>query len=242
MKERFEKFLRDNGAYNKFVAALRYLEHMSFDEYFEYFENQNYAYECLVFEAFRWDDTTDGADYWIKLDKMWAKYVEYINTETKKITIDDVEYICTPVQKSSSQPQEQPQEQLVEKQTWRDDKNATTSGYYINMESKITEVKCCDAGAWNYNVFATEKQAKSALAMARISQIMKNDPRFGGEVTDEEWNDSNIGKSVIWREKSDIITTTLFRNYCFLAFHTNAQRDLFLKENEDLVRDYLMID
>jgi hypothetical protein len=223
MKERFEKFLRDNGAYNKFVTALRYLEHMSFDEYFEYFENQDYAYECLVFEAFKWEDTTDGADYWIKLDKMWSKYVEYINTETKRITIDDVEYICTPVQKGSSQPQEQP----VEKQTWRDDENATTSGYYINMKS---------------NVFATEKQAKSALAMARISQIIKNDSRFGGEVTDEEWNDSNIGKSVICREKSDIITTYLFSNYCFLAFHTNAQRDLFLQENEDLVRDYLMID
>ena len=30
--------------------------------------------------------------------------------------------------------------------------------------------------------------------------------------------------------------------YYFLAFHTPKQRDLFLKENEDLVRDYLMID
>lgn len=28
----------------------------------------------------------------------------------------------------------------------------------------------------------------------------------------------------------------------FLSFHTQEQRDLFLKENEDLVKDYLMID
>lgn len=28
----------------------------------------------------------------------------------------------------------------------------------------------------------------------------------------------------------------------FLAFHTPEQRDLFLEENEDLVKDYLIID
>ena len=27
----------------------------------------------------------------------------------------------------------------------------------------------------------------------------------------------------------------------FLAFHTPEQRDLFLTENEDLVKDYLML-
>ena len=32
----------------------------------------------------------------------------------------------------------------------------------------------------NLNIFATKKQAKSALAMAQISQIMANDERFGG--------------------------------------------------------------
>ena len=32
------------------------------------------------------------------------------------------------------------------------------------------------------------------------------------------------------------------KEWNFLAFHTAEQRDLFLEENEDLVKDYLMID
>ena len=46
-------------------------------------------------------------------------------------------------------------------------------------------------------LFNTEKQAKSAVAMAKISQIMANDERFGGPVTDEEWNDGAMPKYFI---------------------------------------------
>ena len=31
-------------------------------------------------------------------------------------------------------------------------------------------------------------------------------------------------------------------SYKFLAFHTKEQAELFLQENEDLVKDYYMID
>ena len=52
----------------------------------------------------------------------------------------------------------------------------------------------------------------------------------------------DIGKYTIerWRYayKKDIKQNT----YCFLAFHTEEQRELFLEENEDLVRDYLMLE
>jgi len=95
----------------------------------------------------------------------------------------------------------------------------------------------------NLNVFATEKQAKSALAMAQISQIMANDKRFGGVVTDEEWEDTDLDKYVILRNNMNTTCNgNACYNYSFLAFHTQEQRDLFLKENEDLVKDYLMID
>lgn len=33
-----------------------------------------------------------------------------------------------------------------------------------------------------------------------------------------------------------------YSNYEFLAFHTAEQRDEFLKNNEQLVKDYLMIE
>ena len=124
---------------------------------------------------------------------------------------------------------------------WRDDKDAPITGYYIKENATIYYTSIPNTPR-NYNVFATEKQAKSALAMARISQIMANDDRFGGVVTDEEWMNEDILKYVI-RRTDNFIDKSLYTSiYYFLAFHTSEQRDLFLEENEDLVKDYLMID
>lgn len=122
---------------------------------------------------------------------------------------------------------------------WRDNEKNTISGYYTHSDSRITYSKDHNNTKENYNIFATEKQAKSALAMARISQIMTNDKRFGGIVTDEEWT----GKSwySIIRINNDLRTATRFC-YELLAFHTKKQADLFLEENRDLVKDYYMMD
>ena len=87
-------------------------------------------------------------------------------------------------------------------------------------------------------VFVDEKHAKSALAMAQISQLM---PYYGGRITDEEWGNSNF-KQVIKRVGNEIkyLDNTQY-SYNFLAFHTIEQRDDFLNNNEQLVRDYFMI-
>ena len=128
----------------------------------------------------------------------------------------------------------------IEKKRWRDDENAKIEGYYIHSFSDILPSCACNSPS-NYNVFATEKQAKSALAMARISQIMANDKRFGGAITDEEWCDRNMRKYIIMRERSYITTNYYYSFHHLLAFHTAEQRDLFLEENEDLIRDYFML-
>lgn len=130
----------------------------------------------------------------------------------------------------------------VQKKRWRDDENAQFNGYFLQSGTvKFARLQ------WNvlsaYDVFATEPQAKSALAMARISQIMANDERFGGVVTDDEWRfATNCGKYTICRNGNDFYCGYSYSAYHFLAFHTPQQRELFLQENEDLVRDYLMID
>ena len=69
---------------------------------------------------------------------------------------------------------------------WRDRIEEMFVGYYIDVNCSIQKTGRCSNMEHNRNVFATKKQAKSALAMARISQIMANDERFGGVVTDEE--------------------------------------------------------
>lgn len=125
---------------------------------------------------------------------------------------------------------------------WRDSM-LEAEGYYINDDSFITHTKtiCGANNPCNHNVFATIKQAKSALAMARISQIMANDERFGGVVTDKEWNSSKSAYT-IERIKDTYEVQSKLSYYSFLAFHTREQCDLFIKENDDLIKDYLMID
>jgi hypothetical protein len=124
---------------------------------------------------------------------------------------------------------------------WSEDTSNTISGFEISSCARITEIDGAPNREAFYNVFATKKQAKSAKAMARISQIMANDKRFGGVVTDEEWEDDNIVKYVIERAKNGVLLNSTLYYYRFLTFHTAEQRGLFLEENEDLIRDYLML-
>lgn len=133
----------------------------------------------------------------------------------------------------------------VEESKWADDEKAYGEGWYIGACSNIFHDVFSLNSKCNRNVFATEKQVKSALAMARISQLMAHDERYGGVVTDEEWKEAqaknlNFYGIVKWNGKiSDMVVTKM---HLFLAFHTSEQRDLFLKENEGLIKDYLMIE
>lgn len=113
------------------------------------------------------------------------------------------------------------------------------NGKYIDINSCIRPATNARAINDNKNVFLTEKHAKSALAMAQISQLM---PYYGGEITDEEWSDGDMKKYVIMRDSSEVKCVVCYLNYDFLAFHTKDQRDEFLKNNEQLVKDYLMIE
>lgn len=125
---------------------------------------------------------------------------------------------------------------------WRDTVSKLqgfTIGSFGGIEATgMTGAKGCNG----HGVFATEKIAKSALAMAQISQIMANDVRFGGVITDKEWEDGDVDKYVIGRSNNKIEMTKHWTRYYFLAFRTLGQCNLFLEENEDLVKDYLMID
>lgn len=112
------------------------------------------------------------------------------------------------------------------------------SGYYITDNCSIRPATNVIANGENKNVFLTEKYAKSALAMAQISQLM---PYYGGEITNEEWGNSS--SKYIIDKYDNRIDISFHRNaYYFLAFHTSEQRDEFLKNHEQLVKDYLMIE
>lgn len=88
---------------------------------------------------------------------------------------------------------------------------------------------------------ASEKVARSNMAKNRISHILKYDERFGGEITDAEWRNSSIGKYAIIRMNDNIDVCCNTSLYRYLAFHTEEQRDLFLKEYEGLIKAYYML-
>lgn len=115
-------------------------------------------------------------------------------------------------------------------------------GWYVSTFSNIHHNQECVWDADNKNLFATEKQAKSMLAMAQLSQIIANDKTFGGVVTDEDWGNVCKVKYTISRSQNKIRCFSITYDYSFLAFHTPEQRDLFLQENEDLIRQYFMLD
>lgn len=115
-------------------------------------------------------------------------------------------------------------------------------GYY-NSGSSIEFDKDFEACNENSMVAKSEKIAKSMKAMAMISQLM---PYYGGEITEDEWLKTIPKYSIIAGldgEKNipKIVRISIFSVRSFLSFHTPEQRDEFLKNNEDLIKEYLMI-
>ena len=121
---------------------------------------------------------------------------------------------------------------------WEDLKSI--KGYYIDKDSKIYEMAVYFGPTDSKHIFISKKHTKSALAMAQISQLM---PYYGGEITDEEWMDSDMRKYALLRNGNKIkLVDGYLIIYSFLVFHTEEQRNAFLGNNEQLVKDYLMIE
>ena len=121
--------------------------------------------------------------------------------------------------------------------TWNDliGKQMPDSSKWIDASGRIMKDDG-KLGKFDKNEFIDEKHAKSALAMAQISQLM---PYYGGAITDEEWNNSDVLKYSICRNEDYVSFKS--QHYEFLSFHTEEQREDFFKYNEQLVKDYLMI-
>jgi hypothetical protein len=107
-------------------------------------------------------------------------------------------------------------------------------GVFIDYASNIQECEAfqCDE---NRNTFLNEKYAKSALALAQISQLL---PYYD---TDVKWNDVTTFKHCIYRQNEKIVINNLNSSFEILAFNTIEEARRFLKYNEQLVKDYFML-
>lgn len=123
---------------------------------------------------------------------------------------------------------------------WKDLKNIT--GVYISTFSKFNQVnEPRDSTYVNLNIFKSEKYAKSALALAQISQLM---PYYGGEITDEEWKDVRLRKYGLLFYNHKLATNIYYDTKQMIGFHTEEQLNRFMSfpENVQLIKDLYMID
>lgn len=86
----------------------------------------------------------------------------------------------------------------------------------------------------NKNIFLNNKYAKSALALAQISQLL---PYYDSKV---DWNNGKM-KYCVCRYNDNIIVDIWESYYHPIAFNTREEAERFLSHNEQLVKDYYML-
>lgn len=107
-------------------------------------------------------------------------------------------------------------------------------GYFISLDSNICHYVSDYLNKKDKNIFLSEKYAKSALALAQISQLL---PYYDSNV---DWN-RDADKYCILRIGNKIHIDRYVFIYHPLAFKSLEEAERFLKYNEQLVNDYFML-
>lgn len=127
-------------------------------------------------------------------------------------------------------------EELEEKKGYSWEESVSGRGYYIHQsESTIKDVLILSKTQRNNNCFKTEKQARSALAFAQLSHIVaKYNDEFKGK------NINTYGVVVNNIYKLEVMTICDYM--CQLVFRSHADATVSMKENNELWKQYWMID
>lgn len=105
-----------------------------------------------------------------------------------------------------------------------------------NTSSEISTSYDYPVSITSRNIFLNKKYAKSALALAQISQLL---PYYDSKVN---WDNRYCEKYVIIETPNGLAIDINYNIYRFLAFNTYEEAERFLKYNEQLVRDYYMME
>ena len=111
-------------------------------------------------------------------------------------------------------------------------------GFYISSLSYVIQFKN-NCSKRDNATFKTEKQAKSALAYAQLTQLMAL-PEYNGDWV-PDWTDDNT-KFIIRRCGNTIAFDFYTKTYYSIAFKTPEIRDRFMKNNYDLLKEYFELD
>ena len=110
-------------------------------------------------------------------------------------------------------------------------------GYY-STNSKILEAKG-NCSSRCKDIFRTEKQAKSALAYAQLTQLMAL-PEYNGDWV-PDWSDDCI-KYTIERWINNLALCTRKNSFENIFFKSEEIRDKFFENNLDLLKEYFELD
>lgn len=120
----------------------------------------------------------------------------------------------------------------IEINCWEDLKHVP--GMYISENSCLLPAPAGLVLPHNKNVFLNEKYAKSALALAQISQLL---PYYDSNV---DWT-SHDNKCCICRINDEIEIKCWIGIHHVLAFNSMSEAKRFLEHNEQLVKDFYML-
>ena len=112
-------------------------------------------------------------------------------------------------------------------------------GVYIASDSYIYKMGCI----CNYSekgTFRTEKQAKSALAYAQLTQLMAL-PEYNGEWV-PDWRNDDECKYIIRRYGNVIGIHSCINIHYTISFKSAEIRDKLLENNLDLLKEYFELD
>ena len=110
------------------------------------------------------------------------------------------------------------------------------SGWYLGGNSVYKET---NEENIDRSTFKTEKQAKSALAYAQLTQLMAL-PEYNGDWV-PDWTDDNT-KFIIRRCGNTIVFDFYTKTYYSISFKSKEIRNRFLENNLDLLKEYFELD
>ena len=194
--------------------------------------------------GFNWDETIDDFDFWQPIimrrqfNTFFNKYPKQ-TMEEKSIKINIPEgYEIDKYNSSFSEIKFKPIENKYPKDWDEAFIGKDLAGYFIS--------RCSDLG-WaqkkgtpqDYTIFKTEKQAKSAIAYAQLTQLMAL-PCYNGDWK-PDWNDDEETKYIIRRVNYLVEKDYYSSIYHPISFKSSEICDIFYTKYMDLLKDYFEI-
>ena len=106
------------------------------------------------------------------------------------------------------------------------------SGWFVDEYCEVYKIYLATTNSSEHrNIFATKEQAEASIAMAMLSQLMRD---VNGDWV-PNWMDANKNKWVIYFKHGNPVISTLRGASAFLAFPTREIVHKFLKNHRELI-------